>query len=388
MNSLKKKVAVVCRIMPLYRLAVFRFLSSYTGDYEFTFLGDTNKQGGIEPISRGHFGESGKEIRWVKTKNYFFNSERLLWQTGIIKRILFSDFKYYIFEGAIAHLPTWLFSLLCKIKGRKVLFWTHGFKGLDKGLLLIIRTIYYKYFSDGLLLYGHFQRDLMIKHGFDPKKLFVIYNSLDVDRQYDILKKIDRNNVILNKSKIFKTPQAFTVIFIGRLVKTKKVNEILIAISELKNVKNELNCIIIGDGPEKEVLNEFIREKQLDNNVYLAGEVYDEEEIAKYFLMSDLLVSPGNVGLNCMHSLVYGVPVLTHDNFKYQNPEVEAIIPGKTGIFYKYGDLNSMIAKIREWEQKRESKEIVKAKCNSVINSLYNPVNHGNCIIEALDKVL
>lgn len=388
MNLLQKKIAVACRIMPLYRLGVFKFLSAYNGKYEFTFFGDTLKEGGIETIPWEYSNKPIDAIRWIKTKNFFYIPERLLWQTGIVRRIFFSDFKCFIFEGGVAHLPTWLFAILCKLCGRKVLFWTHGFKGTDNWVKLIIRILYFKYLADGLLLYGHFQRNLMIKQGFNPDKLFVIYNSLDVDNQLNIFQKIDRINLKNRKAKLFKMPDAFTIIFIGRLVKSKKILEVLTACNEIKKRDKGINCLIIGDGPEKEVLKLYIAEKKLEDNVYLTGEIYDEKEIGEYFLMSDLMVSPGNVGLNCIHSMVYGVPVLTHNNFKFQNPEVEAIIPGKTGLLYEYGNFNSMVERIGEWEEMRESKINVVKNCHLIINTLYNPVNHGNRIIDAIDQIL
>ena len=50
-----------------------------------------------------------------------------------------------------------------------------------------------------------------------------------------------------------------------------------------------------------------------------------------YFILH--FVSPGNVGLTAIHSLSYGTPVLTHNNFNNQMPEVESIQPGFNGYF-------------------------------------------------------
>ena len=107
---MKEKVAIVCKLMPLYRRGIFHQLSKVNKDYEFTCFGDTKQQGGIEIIPwRFANNESGDGINWIKTSNYFYIPERLLWQTGIVRRILFSKYKYFIFEGGVFHLPTWLF---------------------------------------------------------------------------------------------------------------------------------------------------------------------------------------------------------------------------------------------------------------------------------------
>ncbi|WAC01152.1 hypothetical protein N7U66_13430 [Lacinutrix neustonica] len=107
----KINVAMVCKLMPYYRLGVFQSLSTITETYEFSFFGDTKEQGGIKqiPFSYATAGGEGR-IRWIKTGNYFYKPERLLWQTGIIKEIFRSKFKVFVFEGALAHLPI---SVIC-----------------------------------------------------------------------------------------------------------------------------------------------------------------------------------------------------------------------------------------------------------------------------------
>jgi 1,2-diacylglycerol 3-alpha-glucosyltransferase len=137
------KIAMVSKLMPYYRLGVFQKLTALNNGFEFTFFGDTKEQGGIKQIPFIYANTQNDEnIRWIKTSNYFYKPERLLWQTGIIKEIFKSDFKFFVFEGAIAHYPIWLFAFLCKIRGKKVLFWTHGNRGLDRGIKKFLEKYY------------------------------------------------------------------------------------------------------------------------------------------------------------------------------------------------------------------------------------------------------
>ena len=55
-----------------------------------------------------------------------------------------------------------------------------------------------------------------------------------------------------------------------------------------------------------------------------------------------MLVSPGNVGLNAVHALSYGTPVITHNNVNNQMPEHETIIENFNGCFHKENDINSI----------------------------------------------
>ena len=119
----------------------------------------------------------------------------------------------------------------------------------------------------------------------------------------------------------------------------------------------------------------------------MTGALYSEETICEYFQMSDIMISPGNVGLNCMHSLAYGVPVLTHNNLKFHGPEAEAIIPGKTGILFEHNNYSDLLVKIKEWNNLKFTKEEIKKNCQKVITDKYNPVHHSEKIIEAINSL-
>src|SRR6185312_1445049 len=103
--------------------------------------------------------------------------------------------------------------------------------------------------------------------------------------------------------------------------------------------------------------------------------------------MADIMVSPGNVGLNCMHSLAYGVPVLTHNDFRFQNPEVEAIALGETGLLFEYNSYEDMFTKLEEWKNLKRTKEETRIKCHDILMKRYNPVSQANRIIEAINQI-
>lgn len=382
------KVLMSCKLMPYYRLGVFLELSSRNKPYIFDFFGDTKAQGGIKQIPYSYADKNeNKSINWVKTKNYFYKPERLLWQTEIVKQIFKSEYKVFVFEGAIAHYPIWLFAFLCKIRGKKVLYWTHGNRGLDKGIKKKLRKILFDYLGDGLLLYGNYQRNNMIGDGYDPEKLFVIYNALQPEIQFEVLESIDTTENYNSKKKIFNKPEYFTLIFIGRLVKHKGVGDILDVVDVMSNTNTPVNCIFIGEGEELQGLKSKTVEKDLSDKVHFAGALYNEKDIAYYFAMSDLLISPGNVGLNCIHALAYGVPVITHNNMTFQNPEVEAIIDNVTGVFFEHDNFDDLIVKLSRWIHSN-NKQQNKIRCQKIIRDIYNPVNQTNIIISSINKIL
>ena len=86
-----------------------------------------------------------------------------------------------------------------------------------------------------------------------------------------------------------------------------------------------------------------------------------------------MCVSPGNVGLTAIHAMMFGTPVITHNDFPYQGPEFEAIKSGVTGDFFSKGDVDSMKMVIIKWFKEHENREAVRMSCYSEIDENWNP---------------
>ena len=85
-----------------------------------------------------------------------------------------------IFLGDAKVISTWIASLILRIRGTEVIFWTHGFYGKENFLKLFIRKLFYS-LSNKFIVYERRGKKLMINNGFDPSKIYVIFNSLDFD---------------------------------------------------------------------------------------------------------------------------------------------------------------------------------------------------------------
>jgi len=87
--------------------------------------------------------------------------------------------------------------------------------------------------------------------------------------------------------------------------------------------------------------------------------------------LSDICVAPGEVGLTAMHSLIYGTPVVTHNDYTRQMPEFEAIEEHKSGAFFDYGNLSSLVCKLEQCWEDIEAKRITAETCRSIIHTYY-----------------
>lgn len=292
----------------------------------------------------------------------------LTFQCGILKLL----FKYdtFLMLGDSRSLSTWLFLLLAKFFPRKkVYLWSHGFYGKETASEAFIKKTVFG-MADGMFLYNNYARDLMIKNGFNPRKLHVIHNSLDYDEQLDIRNSI-APSAIYTKHFANNYPN---LIFIGRLTKVKKLELLLDAVKKLKDEGRNYNVTFVGGGVERHALEQKTKDLQLEKHVWFYGACYDERQNAELIYNADLCVAPGNVGLTAMHTMVFGTPVLTHNDFKWQMPEFEAIIPGKTGDFFQRDNVDDLALKIDAWFTSiGNDRGAVRKACFNEIDTSWNP---------------
>ena len=268
------------------------------------------------------------------------------------------------------------FFILCRLLGKKVYAWGHGFKDLKRYPRL--KHLYLR-LTDGYFVYGSRTRDRMVQLGFSPGKLHVIYNSLNegADAQ--------RNRLLA--SEIYHSHfgnRLPVVIFTGRLTSVKRLDMLIDACIEQSIEGLRYNLVIVGDGPESDALKEKVRDTPYSSMIWFYGECYDEKVLASLIYNATLCVSPGNVGLTAVHAMTYGVPVITHDDFFTQMPEYETVVEGRTGLLYRAGDFNDLKRAIRQWLVSGTPREEVRQECYAMVNDRWNSA----CQMEVIKSVI
>ena len=327
-----------------------------------------------------------KKLDYVLLRNFRkeLSSKKIFaaiyWQPGAIQLIFKKQYSKYILLGEYYCFSTWLILILKYFTRKKVYLWSHGCYGNEGFLKRFIKKIFFN-LSDGLFLYGNYARDLMVEEGYNRKMLHVIFNSLDYSKQIEVREKLNKNSVFEDHFN----NDFPNLVFIGRLTKVKKLRLLLLAQRQLFDSGFNCNVLYIGDGDQKTELITLSNELGLNNNIWFYGNSYSEDVIGNFIYNADVCISPGNVGLTAIHSMVYGTPVITHGNFTNQMPEFEAIIRGKTGDFFIENELNSLTLKIKEWFSiNKDNREEIRNFCFSQIDNYYNP----NFQIDKIKKIL
>lgn len=342
------KICCVFNYNPLYRLPIYSAMDKEF-DCDF-FFGDTV----FQPLKAFDPNELKGFKGYIKAKKI----RSYIWHSGISK-IFNKRYTHYIVSGGGSLLVTWLIMLYAKMTGKKVFLWTHGIKQENAKVGRMTRW-YFKN-ATGILMYNSYFCKNMIKIGCKKEKLHVIHNSLDTVLQTSIYANLSQSNIY----KEYFNNDNPTILYIGRIQRVKKTEQILEAMSLLKSKGIDLNLVVIGSNVDDDIFEKKMKEYGLEDRVWMYGPCYEEEKNAELIYNAKVCVSPGNVGLTCMHVLSYGTPVITNDNFSKQMPEFEAIVDGKTGSFFQENDIEDLAKHIQHWvslsnEQRQECRSIAR----------------------------
>lgn len=356
---MNKKLCLIYNTAPRYRESIFRAIDKeYDCDW---FFGETKTDIKAMDISL---------LRNAKYYKYYGNPSRLYWK-NCIGKLFCKEYDSYFMLVESRALSDYVFIGLKSLffPKKKLYVWTHGWYGKESKLEKILKLWQFRH-VDGIFVYSNYARELLIKEGIPAQKLFTIHNSLHYDQQKSLRETIMPSSIYKDH---FKNENPI-LIFIGRLTKVKKLDLLIDAVYRLKQKGQFFNLVFVGDGEEKKNLESKVETLGLCDKVWFYGACYDEKTNAELIYNADLCVAPGNIGLTAMHSMVFGTPCLTHNDFKWQMPEFEAIHEGVTGSFFERDNLDSMISAIEKWFRvKHGEREKIREACYQEIDTQWNP---------------
>lgn len=365
--------AIVYHFFPHYREAVLRSLAA--GGRQILLVGSpADPRGSIKALG------SGLGIPF-RTSRGWYGPFGLYLQPGAVAVALDPRVDTLIMLGDAHFLGTWAGGILGRLLGKRVLFWTHGYTRRDRGVKWLLRRIFYG-IPHGLLLYGQRAKQLATENGIPADKLHVVYNSLDYPLQEGLREACSETELDALRMEYFGNDDVPVVLFCARLTRRKRFDMGVDAIHRLQSAGKRVNLLVVGDGPELVPLQRL--SASLGIQSHFTGGLYAEKELARCFMMSAVTISPGEVGLTAMHSMAYGRPVITHNDFAAQGPEVEAIIDGVSGRLFKAGDVESLASAIAEFTAGRYPAKSTQSACVERIRNHYHPGVQASLIEAAL----
>ncbi|OGE42654.1 hypothetical protein A3B45_00425 [Candidatus Daviesbacteria bacterium RIFCSPLOWO2_01_FULL_39_12] len=190
------------------------------------------------------------------------------------------------------------------VAGFAAVFWGKVF---DKKVIISTHSIYsfpknglYRYFVSWIFKNASLCFGLSKQAVEEIKSLGIPSEKVDNFTYWIDLKKF-------HTIKQLRRNKRFTVLFVGRLVAEKGINELL---ESVKSWKREINLKIVGSGPLEGKIKEFTQKYK---NVELVG-VLDQDKLPIYYGKSDILIVPSvseeGFGRVILESLACGLPVI------------------------------------------------------------------------------
>jgi len=235
--------------------------------------------------------------------------------------------------------------------------------GALEGYFYRINKIYTKKI-DYIITPSKFYKEKLIEDGISENKIVAIHNSVEL-KDYDIPTEDDGY-----------------ALYFGRLSKEKGVLNLINAFSKLKNGI----LYIAGEGPEKETIEMFIKENNLQNRIKLLG-FLDSTEMKEKIRKSKFVVIPSIWYENCpysvMETLAIGKPVIGADIGGIP----ELVQNDRSGITYKYDDVNELADKMKKLFNNEELVKKFGDNAKEDANKLYGQENYYSEIIKIYEKV-
>jgi len=297
-------------------------------------------------ISKKFQKKFSKKIKFISLKNNFWNNFSrkkkfflglLLLTLRIIKN---KNLVVFSFQANI------YCSLLCKILGVKVLVRSNSAPdGWSKNPVKFFLYKHILNMTDKVIVNSlEFRKKISIKFNINA---ICIFNPLN---RNEILKN-SKNKI---KNKILK--KKLNLVSVGRLVHQKNQITILKAVNLIKK-KIDFNLIIIGDGPEKDNLFNYIKAQKLENKVQLLSykkNPFNYIKSSDIFLLSSLYEGLPNVLLEAQVLKTY---IISSD---CPTGPREILLNGKAGSLFKVGDYKRLSKLIIEYSKKKDSYEYKK----------------------------
>ena len=179
---------------------------------------------------------------------------------------------------------------------------------------------------DALIAYSQRGAEEYGALGFPTERVFVAYKSVSPPP----------SSPLPGRSSTFNRKPY--ILFVGRLQARKRIDHLLRACADMAS---EPRLVIIGDGPEREMLESL--SKKIYPNAEFTGAKHGAE-LRPYFTEADIFVLPGTGGLAVQEAMSYGLPVIVGQGDGTQDD----LVRKENGWQIPPADLDVLISTLKE----------------------------------------
>jgi len=306
----KFKVIIIQNIISPYKTLLFNSLKQILNNFKVIYLAET-------AINR-KWRVNKEELQFEF--DLLFNGEVDNINHIKIAVEIYRKLNFYnpdvVMVGGYDYTVYWAALIWSKVNKRKVILINESHY-LDKKRFVVKETIKKIFIANcaASLVAGTRHRDYINNFGMESENIFIMKGVGGIN--YNIYKKDDLEKYRKNKRKIckkLKIPDK-NFLYVGRFSPEKNLIFLLSVYKNLKgaNVDN-WGMILVGDGPQKNEIENFIYENKI-RNVLLVG-YKQTEELPLFYAISDVFILPSISepwGLVVNEAMASGLPIIISD---------------------------------------------------------------------------
>lgn len=218
-------------------------------------------------------------------------------------RLAFKNPDIILAEGASSLFSLSVAYIYAKIFKKKIIMWSMGalagrrHRGIRSVAQRWIRHI--ERGSDAIFAYSTQAEQFFLSEGVEKGRIFKAINVIDINNK---LNAIQNNGPVVKES-------GFNVVFVGAISKTKRLELLVDAITQLSQTCHDIKLHIIGDGDYLQRIKEYVKSVGIEDHVIFHGRVTEGLNvlISKY----QVLALPGLGGLAIVDGMISSLPVIS-----------------------------------------------------------------------------
>jgi glycosyltransferase involved in cell wall biosynthesis len=302
-----KRVAIIQRYLPCYRVGVFEELSKQSSLVCQVFL-STDQTG-----DKAKTCPSLPAIHYLKTFTFSLCvfGRRMHISPFLLYHLFRFDPDIIIFETESHPWGTWISILYTVLHLRKVKLIPWCFYALPGKKNSVSAALYKKVvrsFCDHYISYSSFGKNYLCNLGIPSSKITTACNTANTNALEPIRERLASANTSLDNNYI-RLSSSYNILWSGSVLKSKNF-DLFLDIADAFLQFRDFKFLVAGDGHNLDHYKRQVEVRKLDNIIFLGS--LSQHELAIIYTLSDILLIPGRGGIVISESLFWGTPVVVH----------------------------------------------------------------------------
>lgn len=314
-------MVIVQETVPAYRMPFFERLRDGLADFG-TGLLIVTAQGGVAGASRSTSGDSLVRGLPMWTLGRAPISATYLRLAGVL-----DGADLIVAEQALRHIETYGVLTRQAFGGTPIALWGHG-RTLVKESSVLSRWALRRMTNRAHWFFAYTEgaSAAVVSGGFPSERVTVVQNAIDTEDLVSQREAITDDEVARLRRDL-RLPEDGVCLFVGTLSAAKRLKFLLAACEQVAGYIPDFTLVVAGTGAETEFMESAVGKYSWLRYVGPA----DTKQKALLATVSDVLLSPGRVGLIAVDSFATRTPIVT-TNWPFHGPEFEYLADGRNAI--------------------------------------------------------